>query len=168
MDKREIILSAFKTADYDVKQGLKKQYPEYFQMKTDAWYTTLEGSHVLKNSKGHYVGFNLRGEWFETTQFFVEIEDLKEDIELKDIYLLLRREAVKRGFMPKDELHEMSKLSFNFTTMNYLKYDGEMIFENGIWKESPNKINDLIEKLKQACEEEGLSVDVVIENEKRI
>jgi hypothetical protein len=165
MDKRELILNAFKTADYEVKLGLKKQYPEYFQMKTNVWYTTLEGNHVLKNSKGHYVGFGSGDEWFDTTQFFLDIEDLKEDIELKDIYLLLRREAVKRGFMHKDELHEMSKLSFNFTTLNYLKYDGKTIFDDGEWEQSPSKINELIDQLKQACEEEGLSVDVVIENE---
>ena len=165
INKEKAIIEAYKTADYDTKVKLKQAFPEYFKLKIDTWYKTKEGVHILKNSKDRFVGFNPDGSWFDVSRFFADFEMLEENEDLQDVYSLLMKEAVKRGLI-SDRVN--NDVEFNFTQMDYLRLGSRMIFEDGQWAKMPNNINDLIDQLKEACEEEGFSVNVIIENENKL
>ena len=165
MSKEKAIIEAYKTADYRTKLSLLQEFPEYFQIKLDTWYKTKEGAHIIKNSEGNFSGFNTLGNWFDVGRFFVDFEDLEENEDLQDVYMLLTQEALKRGLMCRDY---STYMDVNFTTMHYIKYKDKIIFENGQWATTPHNINDLIDQLKEACEEEGFSVNVIIENENKL
>ena len=167
MSKEKAILEAYKTADYRTKVRLKEEFPDCFKLKLDTWYKTKESVHILKNSKARYVGFNPDGSWFDLPNFNPNFEDFEENEDLQDVYRLLMKEAVKRGLISKHYRY-YNDLEFNFTTMDYIKVKDKFIFENGQWATTPNNINDLIDQLKEACEEEGFSVNVIIENENKL
>ena len=165
MSKEKVILEAYKTADYKTKVKLKQAFPEYFELKENTWYKTKEDEHVIKNSKGEFSGFNTFGNWISLKNLPPDCEDLEENEDLQDVYRLLMKEAVKRGFI-EDRIN--NDVYFNFTKMDCLILNGKFIFEDGQWATTPHNINDLIDQLKEACEEEGFSVNVIIENENKL
>ena len=164
-NKRKAIIEAYKTADYNTKVKLKQVFPDYFELKAHTWYKTKEGTHLIKNSKSGVSGFNKWGKWFDLPNFEPDFEDLEENKDLQDVYSLLIKEAVKRGLI-NDRVND--DVDFNFTKVDYLRLNGRMIFEDGQWATTPNNINDLIDQLKEACEEEGFSVNVIIESENKL
>ena len=167
MSKETAILEAYKTADYRTKVRLKEEFPEYFQFKINTWYKTKKGSHVIKNSNGKFSGFTDTGNWFDLRNFDPIFEEWEENEDLQDVYSLLIKEGLKRGLIPR-EYYNNSDLEFNFTTMHYIKVKDKFIFEDGQWATTPHNINDLIDQLRDACEEEGFSVNVIIENENKL
>ena len=163
-NKEKAIIEAYKTADYDTKVKLKQAFPDYFEIKAHTWYKTKQGAHVIKNSKGDFSGFNTLGNWFDLPNFEPDFEMLEENEDLQDVYSLLMKEGRKRGLVSDSN----DDVDFNFTKIDYLRLNGRMIFEDGQWATTPNNINDLIDQLKEACEEEGFSVNVIIESENKL
>jgi len=61
--KKQAILKAYKTADYDTKEMLKKAFPKYFALLETEWLKHFAGSIVFRTGENTGYGVGSSGIW---------------------------------------------------------------------------------------------------------